>query len=438
MVLSAAVTRRALSLGDRDDKTGWCAKEWTETTIDAIILQAGESIHRGDFNFVARYNNSMLTPSEVREGYEIKDADNKYYAVETVKQLWTFDRFDGYVATMTWQKHHADRAATSGTWHLDSDSTVTDVRYRTKAWYEGYDAAIYKDNGSTPATKVLMFAKPDYPLWNEIVDNDVDAIGYISAVESQPLYAIENHIQKLYGFEESVTIALRAVNKTGITATNLLEQFEQDISHVATDHSTGSRRRIEVKRYPEPEDIGGLLLFKIDITIKYKRWNDDYTPAYPTITWGPSANPTGTYIIPNVLNTPEEGTNKDLWTDILSYSGTDPQGGGSKSLDIEFICDVDIDASATSGKPTWKRPQTTQPKTDNSNWDIFRDLLHNEGIDQPYHTLTFSATGPTFYVRLLDYRVEPTGEGNQLRVRFREDRETTAAALTYKQRLGIT
>jgi len=35
-------------------------------------------------------------------------------------------------------------------------------------------------------------------------------------------------------------------------------------------------------------------------------------------------------------------------------------------------------------------------------------------------------------------RVERGGEGNQLRVRFREDRETTAAAQTYKQRLGIT
>lgn len=321
-------------------------------------------------------------------------------------------------------------------WHVDSENFVTDVRYRTKVWLDSHITAgnIKKDDGSTNANFGVLFSNPDYSLKREFVTNTVDAIGYVSAATSKPLHAQD---KKPYAFEESVTITLCAINKTGITATNLLEQFEQEIRHVATGYPLGSIRQIESTSY-KTEEISGLQLFTTTITLRYKRANDDYTPSYPTITWGPSASPTGTYIIINVLNSPEEGTNKDAWLDLPSFSGTLPQGLGSKSIDFEFICDADIDPSPTCGKPTFKRPQTTQPKSDNSNWDIFRDLLHNEGISQPYHTLKFSATGPEIYVRLLDYHVEPTGEGNQLRVRFREDRETTAAAQTYKQRLGIT
>ena len=440
MVLSANLTRRALSLGARDDKTGWCAKQWTETTIKGILLEAGQSVRMGDFGYTARYPHTLLSPSAVVEDDEVKDANNKYYHVESVKQLWTLDRFDGYASNLVKVDPHYDREATSGTWHTDSDSIVTDVRNRMKTWldYPTWLPTIYEDNGSTAASRIVMFAKPDYSWWREFVTNSVDAIAYVEQVDCKARTTPDKYP---YAFDESASIRICAVNKTGITGTRLVEAFEQAIRKVATDHPTGSIRTIDSIQNKD-EDLGGITLFSRSITIKYARANDDYVPTYPRITYG-SGN--DYFIFPNVISMPEQGENKDAWLDLPGYSGTFPQGLGSKSIDIEIVSDLDMEPKRTTVSTglTWRRPQTTQSKTDNANWDVFRDLLHNEGKDQPYHLLTFAAPasgvgGPSFAVRLVSYRVDPTGEGNQLHVIFREDRETTAAALTYKQRLGIT
>jgi len=173
-------------------------------------------------------------------------------------------------------------------------------------------------------------------------------------------------------------------------------------------------------------------MYQTEFTLTYKRVSDT-TPSYPSITWGPSASPTGTYIFPNAFDFSPSLTNKDAWNDIPAMSGDSVQPLGSKALEVSFTCDLDIEPDAL----TWKRTQTGG-KTDATNWDIFTDLWHNEGIDQSYHTLKLAWATTGFQVRLVSAVPHYIGETSHVRVTFREYRTTSADALTYKQRLGIT
>src|SRR3972149_672271 len=218
MVLSADLTLRTCSLGDRDLKTGWCAKTFTETTIKGILEAKGATHYAAAHGLYTNKPFSLWTASPVAEDDEIKDQYNEYYVIEAVSEIKKLDCFEGYFCGLTLRDPHYDREATSGTWHQESAGTPpeSDVRYRTKYWYEAHDATIYKDNGSPAATKI-MFSEPDYQWWREFVTNNIDAVAYISAVNSKPL--IHGQQNSPYAFDETVTIALRTVNKTGITAT---------------------------------------------------------------------------------------------------------------------------------------------------------------------------------------------------------------------------
>lgn len=135
----------------------------------------------------------------------------------------------------------------------------------------------------------------------------------------------------------------------------------------------------------------------------------------------------------NVVRAPEFAANKDVWLNIFGFNGDPAQGGGTKALEIEFELDIDVD----NGTYTHKRPQTSTPKTDADAWDVFRDIWHNAGIDQPYQTLTLQSGGPALQVKLASYKTVDTADGRHLVVTFKEYR-TTSATGTYKTRLGIS
>jgi len=429
---SASVTRRELSLGAQDTVTGLYAKSFAEMTIQGSVQPRGAVMLGLPCGHVARYPHTLFTADVIAVGDEVKDANGDYYVVKSADQYWWLDQFSHYQCELEKRSPYALRPTTSGTWHLDSDSLRTDPRYRHKYWLDSYLTAdnMELDDGSTNASVITCFSGADYPLTQVFLTKAVDGVFSIDKRSAQQLTTY-NHYP--YAFLETVPITCYAIDKAGLTATNLLEQMEQEIRHVCTDHPLGSIRSIE-STDPTFTDIGGVKLWHTTITIRYKRANDDYTPTYPTITWGPSAAPTGTYVMQNVIRGPEDGLSKDAWIDIPSFSGTLSQTLGSKSLEIEFEMDLDVECSAK----TFKRPQTTTPKTDADDWDIFRDIWHNGGINQTYQTLTLKSGGPSIKVRLLDYRTHDIGEGRRLTVRFREYRTTTASAQTYKQRLGIS
>jgi len=217
-------------------------------------------------------------------GDEIKDANGDYYMVKTVDLWWWLDQFSHYQCELEKRSPHALRPTTSGTWHLDSDSVKTDPRYRHKLWLDDHlTAANMKlDNGATNATVITCFDGADYPLTQVFINKDVDGVFSVGKTPVEALYSW-NHYP--YAFIETATIACCAVDKSGLTATNLVEQMEQEIRHIATDHPFGSLHSISRVEH-NPIDIGGTVLHSSTVTIKFKRMNDDYTPAFPTFSDG--------------------------------------------------------------------------------------------------------------------------------------------------------
>ena len=83
---SCAVTRRALSLGAQDSTTGWYAKSFAETSIKMFIVsRAASSTHLPPGVYV-RTEYLGLTRDTVALGDEIKDADNDYYEIKTIRK----------------------------------------------------------------------------------------------------------------------------------------------------------------------------------------------------------------------------------------------------------------------------------------------------------------------------------------------------------------
>ena len=169
---SANVTRKALTLGSRDTYTGWCAKNYTETTIPMVIRPSGSSFMISGFGYYAKYPHTGFTTYIVYTDDLIEDAWGYNYRVDTVEFENLLDQFSHRTIKLTKLQDYEARAATSGTWHLDSDSVTTDIRSRTKTWLDTYISAgqIKKDNGSTYANFAIMFAHPDYGLRREFIE----------------------------------------------------------------------------------------------------------------------------------------------------------------------------------------------------------------------------------------------------------------------------
>ena len=438
----AELIRRELGLSARDASTGWCSKQYNPTFIQGMIMEQGQPSPSilSQVGFYAKYPHTAYIPYPytIEEGDELtqvlETGIKKRFLVTAIQHVTLVGKLDYYLCRLEYSRLQADRPA-SCAWHTDSQSAATDIRNRMKTWLDTYLTAIYKDSSATPATKIVMFAKPDYHLWREFSTVGVDAIAYIEQASGK---ARTTHDHYPYAFDESATIRICAIDKTNITATRLVEEFEQAIRDVATDHPVGSIRSIE-SIANTPEDIGGVILYSRTLTISYARANDDYTPSYPTITWGPSASPTGTFTFPNATHISPPLKADDAWLKPPGFSGSLNQALGSGPIEIEVTCDLDMEPAAK----TWRRPQTTAPKTDGSNYDIFLDLIHNEGINQAYHTLTLqtnvaAASIMTFKVRLVSMAPDLSGEGNKVTLLFREYMTGTASGQTIAQRFGIT
>jgi hypothetical protein len=83
---------------------------------------------------------------------------------------------------------------------------------------------------------------------------------------------------------------------------------------------------------------------------------------------------------------------------------------------------------------TWKRSQTGA-KTDQSNWQVFQDIIHEGADTEAYQTLTLE--WGSFKVRLTDMQLGQDGNKGHLTLTFKEY-NSTAANTAYKTRWGIT
>ena len=557
---SANLTRRALSLGNRDPLTGLSAKVWTETTVKGSIQNAGSTSLAGLW---AKYPCTGIFPGPMYVDDEVKDLNNFYFTVKTSEHVSQLDNHVGYVCKLEKNELHFDRQSTIGTMHLDSESLRTDPRYRTKDWLDDYisDANITKDDGAAEASWVIITEKPDYSLKREFQDKNVDVIGYIVNVDSKPMY---NHVHYLYAFNESVTIRFCAVNKTEITAANVLEKFEQEIRHVQSDYPLGSIRNISSIK-DNDEDLGGLTMRCRLVTLEYTRVNDDYTPTYPAFDYGiafiyegdhtedgsegdwtltqgagstctqtvtsdnnlyldqtvfsadsstvngtnlalsstvygkiriryktsgaatakvvlgfssgtqivlaESASTTftvvdvaittaktintitlyacdgvgtvtydfveiyaGTYILPNCTLIEPPVMVNDAVTDIPERVGSDDQPLGSQSMEVTMEADLDMEPAAL----TWKRPQTTTPKTDYNNQDVLTELHHRGSFYENWTWLDLGNPAMQFKARLIKLRPSYSDEAGRVRMVWREYRHGSASGETASERFGLT
>jgi hypothetical protein len=431
---NADLTRREQSLGEQDSITGWYAPSYAETTIEGSIQPKGAAFPTLNIGAYARYPHTLFTADVIRVGDEVKDANEEYYIVKSADQFWWLDQFSHYQCELEKRSPYAQPPTTSGTWHLDSSSLKTDARYRTKLWLETYlTAANMKlDNGSTNASTIISFDHPPYycPISQVFLTKNVDGI---FSIGKEPVQALYTHDHYPYAFIESVPISCYTVNKAGLTATNLLEQMEQEIRHVATDHPLGSIRSIEVIRHPTPENIGGVMLYSSTVTIHYLRANDDYMPTTPSIAYSSAGAGPYTYIMPNCIEFTIVGETTDEYTHPIGFIGNLPYLNGDNSL--EFIFKIDLDVEPTN--LTHKRPQTTSPKTDSVSYQIWLDIKHNHAVTDEYLLLNVG-WGSTIKARLVNVRPENTPDGHTVTLTFKEYRSTSASAETYKQRFGIT
>jgi hypothetical protein len=420
---SASVTRRALSFGAQDSITGWFSKVYTDTTIKGSMQPQGASVSFLPCGNYAKYPHTFFTEYVVHEGDQIVDADLAVYELNTVVKWSWNNKFSHYQCEAV-KQDYANRDATSGTWHLDSDSLTTDPRSRHK---------VYLDTYLTPANisgdYLTCFDGADYPskyLFLATLGVDTDAVISIGKEAATPLLDY-NH--KAYAFVESALINIYAVNKVGITATNLVEQIEQEIRHVITDHPIGSIRSIQATKHT-PIDLGNkTYLWNTTVTIKYTRANDEYVPTLPSLTYSTIAGGPYTYIFPNVLKCTLPNINNDVFLQIPGRLGNIPQALGSESMELQLTCDLDMEHANL----TWKRSQTGA-KTDVCNFQVFLDIMHSAAQSQPYMVLTLD--WGSFNARLT--RIDPAydGENNHITLTFKEYNDTEANT-NYKTRWGI-
>ncbi len=422
---SADVTRRELTLSTRDTTTGWPSKSYAESTIKGsfdpatartVALSVGMPLGGIPYMSSAFYTGNLVV-----RGDRIEHAVLGEYELVNVVPITWLDQFVMYACHAEKVLAPADRAATSGTWHTDSEAIKTDPRNRIKTWIDTYISYAVCDYE-------VVFAGGDYYFEREFTLLGNELVCAVDIEQSTPEYTADlGDGRKPYKFNETCTITNTAIDTATLTATNILESFEQAIRDVATDYPKpiGNIYGIRSTK-PDRVNIGGAWLWQNTITIEYTRANDDFSSSYPTITWGAGSPPySGTFTIPNVINVRKKGTIKDFWPDVPSYSGSEAQGMGSGPFEVTLICDLEFG--------NWKR---TLDKIDGQ---VFFDLWHNEGIDQDYHILALSAHGPVITVRVVDEpQIENTEAGSRLTVTFREQRNDSASDQTLAQRLVLT
>jgi hypothetical protein len=416
---SASVTRRALSFGAQDSITGWFSKVYTDTTIKGSMQPQGASVSFLPCGNYAKYPHTFFTEYVVHEGDQIVDADLAVYELNTVVKWSWNNKFSHYQCEAV-KQDYANRNATSGTWHLDADSLTTDPRSRTKKYFETY---------TLTGDYILQFDGVDYAikyLFNPVLGVDTD---FLVSCGQEPATALYTDKGYPYAFIEHPTVNLYAVNKSGVTAPRILEQAEQEIRHILTDHpfvQGRSKRFIDAFKYNRVDLGAGSYLWNTSITLKYKRANDDYLPTKPTVTWGASS---GTFIFPNATWISSPTRLNNIRTSLPGRWGSNLQKMGMPDFAITIISDVDVNPDNL----TWERPQTSTPKTDVLPWQVFLDIQFN-GKTEEYQTLDLG-WGGTLPVTLEE--VTPIMDDGQTTLELTFYVYSASGASAYKTWFGI-
>jgi len=264
--LDFSVTRRELQLGAADTVRGWYAKAFAETTIEmAVITRAMRSIALSA-GFYPHYEVSGFHLDPVSEGDEIIDSFGDYYEVELTQPNPFGDSLVYYESKLTGLPIHYDMPTTYGT-----GATVEDPRHRTKDYLDTYFASLpislLKNDGATPATHIVCWADPPYPVRTVFVTKGVDLVYSIGKGTSTPLIGGDKYA---YGYNEKVAITVQAIDKTGISGDNLMWQGERQLRRVTEAYPLGSLRNLETAT-PKTQSLGSTTLYSVEDVMEYQR-----------------------------------------------------------------------------------------------------------------------------------------------------------------------
>lgn len=283
------VTKRTLTLGAVDATTGWYSKSFTEDSTDQemIILRKGEYSNFGGCGFFATYDYTGFSLEPYKPYDELSqsfEGVTRYFRVLNVDPQAVGTDLVYYKYNLAEISLHADQPSTSGTWN----TTQNDPRERTKTWLEAYlsDAAILKDDNATQADWICQFAFPEYNIDRIFDDKTIDLIVSVEALDGIALYLHSG--ANIYAFKENIRIHFNAVDKTGITAVNLLDKAKQEFYKELNLHGkiAGSFRMSETHKDNPVRMSNGQLLYGFYVDLSYKRANENFVATHPNISYG--------------------------------------------------------------------------------------------------------------------------------------------------------
>jgi len=261
MPLTLDVTRRALTLGSQDSVTGWYARNFSESTIEMVILPRNAASLTVGMGLYPKYTLSGFTQDPVEVGDEIIDAAENYYEIKTVEEYYLCNSFLYRECELAKMQLHWDIPSSYG-----SAPTMQDPRQRGKTWMDTYlDAdALTENDDSTPVTFITCWANPPYPISKVLLSKGVDLVYTVAVPDTEPL-------PLGVGYIENTPIAIYTVDKTNILGEKLRWKAENELRRIAREHPLGSLRTVSRVR-EATQNLGSTTLYSVTLNLRYKRY----------------------------------------------------------------------------------------------------------------------------------------------------------------------
>lgn len=251
------VTRRELSLGDRDTTTGWYARDYTDHDIEGLLFDKSATPQLLSVGSYVRYDLTLFTADVVVEGDQIfTEFDSKYYEVKTATEKSTGDSFE----YRDCQLSYLPLEGVSGGSY--TASTVEDARYRTKVWLE-----TYLTTANLPEY-IICYSRPRYPLTRVFNDKQIDVVFSLGKPDSEPI--IDAGTRAPCGYDEEVPIQILSVDKSNLEGETTVWQAETELRSVAKSNPLGSVRSL-TRMIEFTEDLGSTRLYGVEYILNYTR-----------------------------------------------------------------------------------------------------------------------------------------------------------------------
>lgn len=143
---------------------------------------------------------------------------------------------------------------------------------RTKDFLDtNLDTAILtKDDGTTPAPPHVQWQDPPY-LINELFSSSGKNFDVLYSLGQPASKAITDSDGSIIGYNEQVPIRIQTVDKTGVTATLMLQKAQEALREAVEHHWAGSYRSLNVASKAATIPVGGMIIWGIDYVLTYER-----------------------------------------------------------------------------------------------------------------------------------------------------------------------